>query len=79
MKLFFLLFFLLMGVSLYWGSIRLKKKPYTIIQGDIKLSKMILSPEKVQLYADNKYVIINFRKKEKILQVYEQLKDAIAL
>ena len=68
-----------MGVSLYWGSIRLKKKPYTIIQGDIKLSKMILSPEKVQLYANNKYVIINFRKKEKILQVYEQLKDAIAI
>jgi hypothetical protein len=26
------------------------------------------------IYADNKYVIINFRTKEKILQIYEQLK-----
>jgi hypothetical protein len=40
-----------MGVALYLSSIRTRKKPYTLIQGSIKLSKMILSPEAVELYA----------------------------
>ena len=52
MRIFFLVFFLLMGVIFYWGSVHVKKKPYYLIQRSMKLSRMILSPEVVKLYAD---------------------------
>ena len=48
---FFLCYFLIVGASLYFYGSYIKKKPYLSIQDDFQLSKIVLSPEAVEIYA----------------------------
>ena len=48
----FLFIFLLMGVCFYFGGIHAKKNPSSQILNSYKLSRIVLSPEVVRLYAN---------------------------
>ena len=48
----FLFIFLLMGVCFYLGGVHAKKNPSSQIKNSYNLSRMVLSPEVVKLYAN---------------------------